>query len=169
MYISSEKALKIGMVVVIAAVVVLGISVYGIISSETSGDYYTVHSGESKNVKVNVTQGILLTYTVLIKTNSTDTFRAWFSEPSGKSVLESNFTGAGISESIVAPEGGLWVFHMENLGKNSSYLRVHLGQLSLALEAALISGISALVVGLVLIGYFFSMQKRERIRRVKSP
>lgn len=167
MFIRPERALKIGMIVVIAAVIILGVSIYGIISSEISSQNYKVSAGGNENIQINVTQGVLLTYSIFINSNSTNNFRAWFTEPSGDIVLESNFTGSGISNSVVAPVGGQWVFHLENMGKNSSNLRIHLGQLSIILEAGLYSGITALVVGLVFIGYFFNMERRERIRRAR--
>lgn len=167
MFIRPERALKIGMIVVIAAVIILGVSIYGIISSEISSQNYKVPAGGNENIQVNVTQGVLLTYSIFINSNSTNNFRAWFTEPSGNIILESNFTGSGISNSVVAPVGGQWVFHLENMGKNSSNLRIHLGQLSIILEAGLYSGITALVVGLVFIGYFFNMERRERIRRAR--
>ncbi len=167
MFIRPERALKIGMIVVIAAVIILGVSIYGIISSEISSQNYKVSAGGNENIQVNVTQGVLLTYSIFINSNSTNNFRAWFTEPSGNIILESNFTGSGISNSVVAPVGGQWVFHLENMGKNSSNLRIHLGQLSIILEAGLYSGITALVVGLVFIGYFFNMERRERIRRAR--
>jgi hypothetical protein len=169
MYIRPERALKIGMIVVIIAVVIIGISIYGTISSEISTQNYRVSAEGNEDIQVNVTQGILLTYSVFINSNFTNNFRAWFTEPSGNVVLESNFTGSGISKSLVAPTGGQWVFHLENLGNNSSDIGIHLGQLSLLLEAGLYAGITALVVGFVFIGYFFSMQRRERIRRSRHP
>ena len=102
-----------------------------------------------------------------ITANSTGNFRAWFSEPSGNTVVESNFTGSGISKSIVAPVSGQWVFHVENLEKNSSALKIHLGQISYYLEAGLYFGITVLILGIVFILYFFNVQKRETIRKSK--
>lgn len=167
MFIRPERALKIGLIIVIIAVIILGVSIYGVISSEISSQNYMVPAGRNESLHVNVTSGVLLTYTIFINSNSTNNFRAWFTEPSGNIILESNFTGSGISKSVVAPVGGQWVFHLENTGKNSSNIRIHLGQLSIIIEAGLYSGITALVVGIVFIGYFFNVTRRERIRRAR--
>lgn len=166
MYLTPERAVKIGLILIVISILLLGYSGFGLFST-TSATKNTAVAGKSeKTMAINVTSGLLLTYTVT--SNSSGNFRAWFSEPSGAVVMESNFTGSGISKSIVAPVSGLWAFHIENLGNNNSYLKIHLGQLSYFLEAGLYSGVTMLIVGLVFIFYFLNVQKRENIRRSKN-
>ncbi len=165
MYLTPERALKIGMIIVVVSVIILGISVYGVVESEIQSHPYTVLGKNIQQIPVNVTAGALVTYSVVIKSNNTNQFTAWISEPSGNKLLESNFTGSGISESIVASVGGQWVLHVENKGTNSSVLQIHVGQITQAIEAGLYGGITALVVGLILIAYFFNMLKRQRVRQ----
>ncbi|EQB68721.1 MAG: hypothetical protein M1323_03925 [Candidatus Thermoplasmatota archaeon] len=165
MYLTPERAVKIGMILVVASILIMGYSAFGFYTSSSATKDTVIAGGSEKSMDINVTSGLLLTYT--ITANSTGNFRAWFSEPSGNTVVESNFTGSGISKSIVAPVSGQWVFHVENLEKNSSALKIHLGQISYYLEAGLYFGITVLILGIVFILYFFNVQKRETIRKSK--
>ena len=123
MYLTPERAVKIGMILVVASILILGYSAFGFYTTASATKDIVIAGDSEKSMNINVTSGLLLTYTITV--NSTGNFRAWFSEPSGKTVVEANFTGSGISKSIVAPVSGQWVFHVENLEKHNRFI-IHL-------------------------------------------
>ncbi|MHB1439926.1 MAG: hypothetical protein ACYCSO_07125 [Cuniculiplasma sp.] len=165
MYLIPERAIKIGLVLTVVSVLLLGYSSIGIYSSMSSFENRDVAAQNENSTPINVTSGLLITYTVSIKTNQSNRFTAWLTEPSGVKVLESNFTSSGISKSMVAPITGKWIFHVKNDGNNSSQIRIHIGQTSFYLEAGLYGGITMLILGLVFLGYSFNVQRRETIRK----
>jgi hypothetical protein len=164
MYVTPERALKIGLILIVASAIIFGYSFFGLYNSVSSYHETEIAPSAIENMEINVTSGLLLNYAVSVHSGSSGKFVAWFTEPNGDKVLTSNFTNTGISKSMVAPVSGQWFFHLKNDENASTNVSIHLGQISFFLEAGLYGGITVLIVGIVMIAYFFNIQKRERIR-----
>ncbi len=167
MFLKGETALKMGIALLIVSIVVFSVSIFGIYS--TINSFTDVKSrGPSPNIfSINASAGEPLSYTVDINTNTTNNFTTYLLSPGGQIYLESNFTGAGVSRSMVANQNGNWHLYVLNRGNQSSNISVHLGSLPFYLEAGAYAGLTILVVGIVLIIYSFDMARREKNRQAE--
>ena len=164
MFISKENALRYGLVIFLASAVVIGVSIFGIYNTISSFESSNMVAGDTMQYHVNTSAGQPISYTIIVMNNQTSTFTAYLISPSGSHYMTENFTGGGISESMVAPQGGQWtlLLHMNN-GTNSN-VNVHIGSMPYILEAGIYLGITMLAIGVVLLLYHFNLERREKKR-----
>ena len=167
MFLSKENALRYGLVIFLASAVVIGVSIFGIYNTISSYESSSMVAGDTSHYSVNTSAGQSISYTIIVLNNQTSTFTAYLVSPSGAHYMTENFTGAGISESLVAPQGGQWtlLLHMDN-GTNSG-VKVHIGSMPYILEAGIYLGLTMLAIGVVLMLYHFNLERREKKRIVE--
>ncbi|MCL4356786.1 MAG: hypothetical protein M1460_02845 [Candidatus Thermoplasmatota archaeon] len=164
MFLSKENALRYGLVIFLASAIVVGASIFGIYNTISSFESSNMVAGDTMQYYVNTSAGQSISYTILVQNNQTSTFTAYLISPSGNHYMTENFTGGGISESMVAPQGGQWILllHMNN-GTDSS-VKVHIGSMPYILEAGIYLGLTMLAIGVVLLLYHFNLERREKKR-----
>ncbi len=167
MFLKGETALKIGIVMLIVSVVVFSVSIFGIYSTINSFSNETASHSGPLVFSINTSSGEPLSYTVEVKSNTSNNFTTFLTSPDGSRYLESNFTGSGVSKSMVASESGEWHLYIYNNGNRNSSVSVHLGTLPYYLEAGAYAGLTILVIGIVLVIYSFNMSRREKNRQAE--
>ena len=167
MFLKSETALKIGIVLLIVSVVVFSVSIFGIYSTINGFTHEDSTTSSPLVFSINTSAGEPLSYTVEIRSNTSNNFTTYLKSPDGQKFLEANFTGAGVSKSMVATENGEWHLYVVNHGDKNSSISVHLGTLPYYLEAGAYFGLAALVIGVILLIYSFDMGRRERNRQAE--
>ena len=61
MYLTPERAVKIGMILVVASILILGYSAFGFYTSSSVIKDTVIAGGSEKSMDINVTSGLLLT------------------------------------------------------------------------------------------------------------
>lgn len=154
--------LRIGAALIVASVVLLGISGYGIFSNNHLNIPVTVAGGHSyvMNSSNSVASGDDLNYAV--STNSGNV-SVLLQEPNGF-VFSKNFVTASspLNEVIVANQSGIWSLAIYNNGTKTANLTVSLGHLPILDEALLYLGFALLPSGVVLVLLVSMIRRKER-------
>ncbi|MGP6239283.1 hypothetical protein ACNF40_02550 [Cuniculiplasma sp. SKW4] len=165
MFLRSENALKIGIILLVVSVVVFSVSIFGIYNTINSFTNQDSTNSSPLIFSINTSAGEPLSYTVEVRSNTSNNFTTYLKSPNGEKFLEANFTGSGVSKSMVATQSGEWHLYVLNRGNKSSSISVHLGTLPYYLEAGAYLGLTVLVIGIILLIYHFDMGRRERNRQ----
>ena len=161
MYLSSQNSIRLGLILILVSVIVMGVSIYGVYTSMDTYRNINMNQGSSSDFYINVSQGQSVSYTILVNNNITSTFTSTLVSPAGGHYQEENFTGGGISESYAVPQGGEWHLTVHMNSGNSTNVSVHIGSLPFIDEAGIYSGITLLAIGIIFILYHFNMERRE--------
>ena len=157
---NTKWTMRTGLILIAVSVVLLGISGYGILS--TNNNQFTKVIPEGGYMTVNTTgvsQGDEIAYTV----STTGNVSVELIGPSG--IVSSNYTvspSTPLNRVVVSNASGVWTVKIYNTQAGQSYVHGSLGYIAVTDTAMLYLGLALLPSGVVLLLLYFSIRRKEK-------
>ncbi len=158
---NTKWTMRTGLILIAVSVVLLGISGYGILS--TNNNQFTKVIPEGGYITVNTTTGVSQGDEIAYTVSTTGNVSVELIGPSG--IVSSNYTvspATPLNKVVVSNASGVWAVKIYNTQAGQSYVHGSLGYIAVADTAMLYLGLALLPSGVVLLMLYFSIRRREK-------
>ncbi|MCL4452243.1 MAG: hypothetical protein M1327_06435 [Candidatus Thermoplasmatota archaeon] len=158
-----KKIARLSYILIVAAIVLIALSVVFIASDSPESRDVSVLPGSSYHFVYNVTidHGDYLFYSV-VSNNSSANLTAYLITPAGTVTSMGNITGNGsLKKDLVAGDSGNWTLVLENNGKVNAYARLTVYRISYLVTYTIVFGISLFASGFILLLVSLNLRRRE--------
>ncbi|WP_393971364.1 hypothetical protein OXIME_001638 [Oxyplasma meridianum] len=164
-----KKILRVGSVVVVAAIILLGSGIYLYFSNTSSNPDLTVSPATTFIVsQKNVSSGTELQYTVTLKSNQS--ISVWVLSPQGIHLgVKTIKSSTTLSDTVLSNVSGKWSLVIFNHGGTTAEISATFSDLTFSMLFLIVFGIVLIPSGLVMIYiYYYSKKVEKRRERIRN-